>query len=305
MRRAVCVVLVFLAGCPAPDQPGVDGGAAGRLDAGADASPIDAAPGFDTPPPPLCGDIEHTDLPGSHALAIDTAGNVYVEADGVISRKSPDGGLDPWLSLPGGAIEIAIDERDIAFVISGDRIVRVDTRAAVPLAQIVATGVMNSGLAVGDDERVYFVRRDGSTTQIYRTGADGERLVTDALPHVGGLAVDGDALYVSTMFTREVWRVQLDGDGVSAGEEVVATHEGDGAVWGVALDQAGRVYVPGNRENGVIRIDADTGDADSVLVADISTIKVAWGRGHLRCTDLYVSTYEGILVYHADAPGAP
>ncbi len=187
-----------------------------------------------------------------------------------------------------------------------------------------AKTIVASGIA---DQNFVLRRADGSllvsddfTRDIWEVEAKTGRvnLFTDAVESPNGLALsdDGRNLYVAQIFRNfrhgvrpiecdnRVWRIPLRKGRPAGAASVVFKTGGVGCNDGLALDDAGRLYVAANREGRIWRVDPK--DGSSVLVAEQSAASIAFGAGDFDRRAIYVTELRGgrVLKIHVGAKGA-
>lgn len=158
------------------------------------------------------------------------------------------------------------------------------------------------------DPNFVLVRRDGSylvsddaTADIYSVSPDGKvALFTTAVNHPNGLALtdDGSTLFVAQIFTNirpvvmdnALWSMALV-DGKPARDAVLEVRaDPEGAVDGLAMDRAGRVYIAANRAGRIWRYDPDS--REMVLIAEgmPGVASLAFGEGEFDSESIYATT---------------
>ncbi|UCF40958.1 MAG: SMP-30/gluconolactonase/LRE family protein [Gemmatimonadota bacterium] len=184
------------------------------------------------------------------------------------------------------------------------------------------TRVVNGG--IGDPNFVLVLPdrsilvSDDATDEIFRVERSGAmQLFTDAIGHPNGmvLAPDGSILYVAQIFTSlrplviddRLWAIPLE-DGRPAGAPRVIAHLGTGAGNdGLAMDEAGRIYVAANGTGEIWRVDPATGE--TVLIAENlpGVASLAFGQGEFNHQAIYAtSTRTGrVWEVRVGVAGAP
>ena len=150
---------------------------------------------------------------------------------------------------------------------------------------------------------LYFTDSGGSSRQrpvgaVYRATPDGAlRQVDSALAYPNGIALspDGGTLYVAETETGRLLRYPVRPDGSLGRREALATLEGPPGPDGMALDEAGRVYVALWGGGRVVVLEADGRQVAEIATPGRNPTNVAFG-GPQRET-LYLTEAETGAVY--------
>jgi sugar lactone lactonase YvrE len=288
-----------------PDASGGDG----------DARPIDA--GEPDAAPRVCGtDVAPlADIVGTEGLAIADDGTVYYSQSGHVGRWVPGGAgpVDDWVALSGTSTVwgMAITGDGLLYVAtpaaspSAGIIWRIDTTAATPSATMFypSAGRPN-GLTLGPDGGLYY--GDFAGGHVYRLDSSGNRTtVTDTtIQAPNGVLFDDDGtLLVARYQAGDVLRLTLD----AAYSETARGTAGSGAgnPDGLARDDQGRYYVTDNGGGEVLRYDSQFQNPEAILPGVGAAANMAFGRGALACTDLYVTSSAALRRIEAGAEGVP
>jgi len=325
MRHLSSFLLILVAACGGGDDGGATadasgGGGDGAIDApeadgGAviDAPMLDGAAGCGAMAPPLA------DLGGTEGIAIAADGTVYYSQNGAVGRWIPGGAaVDQWVTLAGATTVwgMAFGPAGVLYVGTpggGGRIWSIDTTAATPTA---TTYLMNAGSAngvtVGPDGAVYYSNFNASG-HVYRVAQANTRtqVTTTAINQPNGVLFDADGtLLVATYSNGDIVRLTLTAGAETARATALAGTVGmTGNPDGLARDEQGRLYVTNNSGGRVLRFGAASGGtfgAREELLANVgSAANMAFGRGALACTDLYVTSSGALRRIAAGASGVP
>ncbi len=284
-------------------------------DAPGDAMP-DAAIDGDRPDadPGECGDemLPTSSIVGTEGLAIAADGTLYYSQTEAVGRRRP--GMPPedgFVELPGATTVWGVALRDdTLFVASpsmGGVIYSIDLGATVPEATpLLEDAGGANGLVVGPDGAVYY--SDFSGNQVYRVSDGGDRtaVTTTEIDSPNGLFFESaSALLVLSYSAGQVIRLTLDENAEETGRDPIFTDDST-ALDGIAQDDRGRFYLGDNGEGRLLRWDPATGDTAEVLLPDVeSAANIVFGRGALRCTDVYVASGGSLGRYAADVGGRP
>jgi sugar lactone lactonase YvrE len=291
----------------------VDGGG----DAGDDAGIADAGNDANTPDvfdagPPACGAEQPSvaAVRGTEGLAITPDGTIYYSQSGGIGRILPGMAAEnDWITGLGSTMwGLAYRESDdVLFAASpaagGGTIYRVDTTAAAATAEPFITGAgQPNGLIVADDGSLLFSDFGGGRVM----HAEGEEDPTEVarFSQPNGLFIDDDGTLLALSYgAGVVWRITLNDDWTEMSREMVA--DVDGALDGIGRDDMGRYYLTDNGAGRVLRYDADFGAEEVLLTGVPNAANLAWGRGPLVCTELYVTSGGTMRVLDVGATGRP
>ena len=275
------------------------------------------------PPAARCGRARSnvSGITNADGMAIAADGTIFYTQEaapnGWVGRLTPNGEPESqWLAIPGGSNlwALAIDDaRNRLYISSADghAIHWVSIKAAMPkLENLFANATLRANeLTVTKEGDVYYTETgDG---HVYRVTPDGKQSRVTASPiktatyNPAGLAFGPDgALYVGTSALGPIFRLVLEG-----GVEKERTNWGQYIGWanGLTFDGNGRLYVstfaPNGTEARVVRITNAQGGAIQLLSGNRFG-SMAFGRGALSCSDLYVAAQgSGMQVFFADVPG--
>jgi DNA-binding beta-propeller fold protein YncE len=298
------------------DAPG-GGGDGGDVDgAGGDGGGADATPDGSS----ACGTMMPTlaDLGGTEGIAIAGDGTIYYSQNGAVGRWVPGGqAVDQWVALSGATTVwgMALDGNILYVGTPGaaNRIWRIDTAAATPAATTyyMAAGSPN-GLTVGPDGALYYSSFT-ATGHVYRvTGVDQRtQVTTTAINQPNGLLFDTDGtLLVARYSNGDVYRLTLTAGAETGRITALAGTTGmTGNPDGLARDEMGRLYVTNNSGGRVLRFGAAQngvyGAREELAMSVGSAANMAFGRGALACTDLYVTSSGALRKVAAGATGVP
>jgi sugar lactone lactonase YvrE len=322
--RSVMTGWIALAGavlaCTAPNPAyhadrtsGPDAGEE-EVDAGPDIGPALRVPGDAAAPDvgtssAVCGTARPPldQLVAVDSLAIDGSGNIYFSNDdgtnAWVGKLAPDGTLEKhWLTIPVGPPTrgMAIDDaRGVIYFTTGAGAPELEAAdlGDAPVARMVYRGFTDpNDVAMGFDGDVYV--SDQGDGQIYGiTPATKKRTKITTMP-IGiasmgsgpaGLAFDPDhTLVVGYKGSGQLIRIRMD-KGVESGRSTFGPL--NDWVNALAYDDRGRLYLALfdlNAFRDVVRLDGD--NASPVPIASGGHFSaMAFGRGALDCTDLYVA----------------
>ncbi|HEY0713805.1 MAG TPA: hypothetical protein VGF45_14090, partial [Polyangia bacterium] len=267
------------------------------------------------PTPNRCG-VERPDvsaLTGIDGLTIDADGTIYYNhmLDGweMVGRVRPGGaapepkfvpvvkGATPW----GIAVDSA-RRRLYAASAGSSTIFVIDLKAVVPSATplLTAPPMRPNDLALAANGDVYYT--DQSDSQIYRIDGAGTRHVVTPSPVGNDLAAKPSALafgptgdlFVGAGGWGNILRITLS-NGVEGRRQIFGAFVG----WanGFAFDERGRLYISlydNTMLSDVVRLDP-SGNEEEVLATEGRFSSVAFGRGALPCSDLFVADLSGGL----------
>ncbi|HUQ05412.1 MAG TPA: SMP-30/gluconolactonase/LRE family protein [Kofleriaceae bacterium] len=284
------------------------GGDGGGTDAGGDGASA-------------CGTMMPTlaDLGGTEGIAIAGDGTIYYSQNGAVGRWVPGGqAVDQWVTLSGATTVwgMALDG-DILYVGSpgsGGRIWRIDTAAATPAATTYyMTAGSANGVTVGPDGAVYYSDFN-ATGHVWRVTGVGVRtqVTTTAINQPNGVMFDADGTLLVARYANpsEIYRLTLTA-GAETGR-ITALSNTAGMVGnpdGLARDEMGRLYVTNNSGGRVLRFGAAMngvfGAREELAMSVGSAANMAFGRGALACTDLYVTSSGALRKLAVGATGVP
>ncbi len=317
---ALALALV-LAACGGSD--GTDPDAAGDDGGGDDGAGNDGAQELDAPADGAtgCGSttLPLADLGGTEGIAIADDGTTYYSQSGAVGRWVPGGpAVDQWVTLTGATTVwgLALAPGGILYVgspgNSGGRIWRIDTAAATPTATtyLMSAGGAN-GVTVGPDGAVYY--SDYAGTHVYRVAQANVRtqVTTAPIAQPNGVLFDADGtLLVASYNSGDIHRLTLTAGAETARTVALAGATGmTGNPDGLARDSQGRLYVTDNGGGRVLRFAAATdgtfGAREQLLTGVSSAANMAFGRGTLACSDLYVTSSGALRRIAAGASGVP
>ncbi len=316
------LVLGFVAGaCGGGEGDEVDaagGDDAGGSDGVASDAPIDGSGDAAS----ACGSMSPTlaDLGGTEGIAIAADGTIYYSQNGAVGRWVPGGtAVDQWVTLSGATTVwgMAIGPGGILYVASpgsGGRIWRIDTNEATPAA---TTYMMNAGSAngvtVGPDGAVYYSDFN-ATGHVWRVAAANTRtqVTTTAINQPNGVLFDGDGTLLVARYSTpaDIYRLTLTAGAETGRMTALAGTVGMiGNPDGLARDEQGRLYVTNNSGGRVLRFGAATsgvfGAREELQMSVGAAANMAFGRGALACTDLYVTSSGALRRLAVGATGVP
>jgi hypothetical protein len=303
------------------DDDGADGAeAAAPADApAADMAPADLPPpSADLPPPPAdlpppapagCGSMapDVSAIANLDALTIAKDGTIYFAQAGTpngwVGRLRPGAAAEPrWVSVPEGGMLWGLttdDSRQRLYVASasGHLVHYVSLTAAQPTLQVLTREVDEpDDLVVGPGGEIYFADSDN---HLYRVSPSGSlnRVTTRTFAgnQATGLAFAADGtLLVGTMNTGPLFKLTL-----ASGTELARANLGTfrGFARSLVVDAMGGLLVINQlpaAEAQVVRVGAD-GSGGGVLTTGSNLTALAFGRGALSCTDLYIASKTGPL----------
>jgi hypothetical protein len=164
------------------------------------------------------------------------------------------------------------------------------------------TALPSGGLLISDDTIEEILHTDGATTSVWAS-----------LPSPNGMALAPDAsvLYIATTFVTDppLWRVPVGTDGTPGTAEVVTQFDTGSAPDGVAVSADGAVWVALNLANEIVRVDPQTGAAETFTTSVTTPASLAFGvdggaGGGFDPCSLYVTELYGDTVWRV-ATGTP
>jgi virginiamycin B lyase len=305
---AACAAAALAGGCG--PKRGSDAGAAsdgggGSTDAGGGATDSGgAACGTEAAPVASIG--------GTEGLAIAPDGTVYYSQYRAVGRRLPGAAPeDAWVALAGAdtvwGMALAADGMLYVGSPSTGVLYSIDTTAAVPVAQTLDGAAGNpNGVAMGPDGAVYY--GDFNTGRVYRVTPAGARTEVTAspVPSANGLLFDADGtLLVLDYFDGTIFRLTLDASMQETGRVMAGAASGNAVLDGIARDDLGRYYVTDNGNGALLRFDAAFGAEETLLTGLPAAANVAFGKGALRCTDVYVASSGSLGLFNGDSAGTP
>jgi sugar lactone lactonase YvrE len=301
---------------------GDDGGGGGDDVADIDASNIDSGnpiDGGDDPDAPAsaCGTevAPVAMITGTEGIAIAADGTIYYSQTGGVGRWVPGTNTpeDDWVALAGTSTVwgMAIDDASgmlyVATPGSGGDIWQIDTTAATPAGTVLydSAGSPN-GLTLGPDGAIYYGHFAGAG-QVYRVDTAGNRttVTTSTIAQPNGVLFDDDGTLLVAMYgTGDMVRLTLDPTThMETGRGSIDSNAGNPD--GLARDELGRYYVTDNGGDEVLRYDTAFANPESLLPGVSAAANMAFGRGALACTDLYVTSSGQMRRIDAGAAGVP
>jgi sugar lactone lactonase YvrE len=268
----------------------------------------------DYPCPMTCGAevAPAANITRTEGLAIDMDGVVYYSQSGFLGRRRPGSAREnAWVTLPGATTVwgIACRVDGIAFVGSpsaGGNLFRIDTTAASPVAQVLyaAAGGAN-GVTVGPDGAAYY--SDFSGGHVYRVDDAGMRTQVTAgtIAQPNGLLFDDDGtLLVLAYGAGQIHRLTLDATMSEVSRSLAGTIAGS-RLDGIAKDDAGRYLLTDNGGGRLLRTDGSFGSLEVLVTGVPAAANIAFGKGPLDCTDVYVASSGALGFFESDVSGRP
>ena len=283
--------------------------------AGDDAGAIDAV--SPDAPAAACGTdvVPVAMITGTEGIAIAGDGTVYYSQTGHVGRWVPGTTTpeDDWVQLAGTTTVwgMAIDDAGMLHVATpagsptAGNIWRIDTTAGTPSATMLfpSAGRPN-GLTLGPDGAVYY--GDFAGGHVYRVDSSGNRTTVTAttIASPNGVLFDDDGTLLVAMYgTGDVVRLTLDASHQEIDRDTIDANAGNPD--GLARDDQGRYYVTDNGGGEVLRYDTDFANPEPLLDNVNAAANMAFGRGALACTDLYVTSSGAMRRIDAGAAGVP
>jgi len=307
MTRAfwVCAAVAVLVGACGP-KAGTDAGG-GATDAGGGTDGgggTDAAPACGTEVAPTAS------INGTEGLAIAPDGTIYYSQSQAVGRRVPGGATeDGWVALAGAGTVwgMALSPAGVLYVGSPDTgiLYAIDTTAAAPAAMTLdgAAGAPN-GVTMGPDDAVYYGDFGGG--RIYRVTAAGAKteVTASTIPQVNGLLFDADGTLLALAYgSGAINRLTLDATMHETGRVMAGSIGGNPD--GIARDDMGRYYVTDNSAGQLLRMDASFGAEETLLSGLPAAANIAFGKGALRCTDVYIASGGDLGLFNGDSSGTP
>jgi hypothetical protein len=254
-------------------------------------------------------------ITGTEGIAIAADGTIYYSQTGGVGRWVPGTNTpeDDWVTLAGTSTVwgMAIDDATgilyVATPGSGGDIWEIDTGAATPAGtELYPSAGSPNGLTLGPDGAIYYGHFAGSG-QVYRVDTAGNRttVTTSTIASPNGVLFDDDGTLLVAMYgTGDMVRLTLDPTThVETGRATIDANSGNPD--GLARDVEGRYYVTDNGGGEVLRYDAAFANPESLLPGVSAAANMAFGRGALACTDLYVTSSGAMRRIDAGAAGVP
>lgn len=255
---------------------------------------------------------------GSEGAAFGPDGMLYVTGDDALWRFDATGAREHVVDLP-YPLGVAPVADGLVVAGKGPSNVVADIDGAVWHVSLDGTvtpwttGIASPNFVAMAPDGAALVS-DDFDRRVFRVTAAGD--VSEAIldvPSPNGMAwsPDGTQFYVvSTFSVGEVWRYDVDADGLPV--EASAVQVGDlglGATAdGVAMGADGALYVAANLRGEILRVDPETGEVVKVAegVATAASLAFGAGEGFDPCS-LYATSLFGTSVYRVvvGAEGAP
>ncbi len=316
------VAALAIGGCGGGDEPAVDpDAAAATVDAAdlVDAGDLDGAP--DAGGGCATQVLPTAQITGTEGLAIAVDGTTYFSKSGAVGRWRPGQAApeNAWVTLPGTTTVwgMALGPGGILYVATPANtgtIWRIDTSDATPTATVYFAGANSpNGLIVGPDGAVYYTSfvAAGHVHRVARANVR-TTVTTTAIAQPNGLLFEADgSLLVASYGNGTVYRLMLDGNQVELGamRMTVADRGTDdtGSPDGLARDVQGRYYLTDNAGRKVLRFGAGPrfGAREELLTGVGGAANMAFARGALGCTDLYVTSSGPLRRITVDVTGVP
>lgn len=266
-------------------------------------------------------DGECESIVGAEGIAVARPGTIYYSQPGGVGRQEYGGCPDDrWLLIDGAdAVSgLAVREDGILFVGSptAAAIFRVATPSDAPVAEVeLADAGSPAGLAIGLDGALYYT--DDQANTVSRV-VDGQVThfdeISDEVPR--GLVFTTDdsgipfPIVVSGSGTIAMLRFETTHPpSLVTAHRTLATATGD--LWGVGLDQLGRLYVTDRATDRLVRFAPVPMEGWGELSGEEELLEVA-GPGYLafgkdpgQDGDLYAASSVALAVFHGDSTGAP
>lgn len=313
MRATWILAIGLAAGCGGDDDGGATPDAPAAIDASGDdpdaPAPDGGADGCGTETPPLAM------IADTEGIAIADDGTIYYSQSGHVGRWVPGAAApeDDWVALAGTStvwgMALAGDTLYVATPAStptAGNIWSIDTTAATPSATMLYPNAGRpNGLTIGPDGAVYYGHFVGSG-HVYRLTPAGERtqVTTDPIASPNGVLFDDDGTLLVALYNAgEIWRITLDAEHQESARARVGV--GAGNPDGIARDADGRYYVTDNGGGDVLRYDATFANPEPIAENVAAAANMAFGRGALPCTDLYVTSATALRRIEAGVTGTP
>jgi uncharacterized protein (TIGR03437 family) len=210
-------------------------------------------------------------LGGPHAVAVDSAGNLYIGDTGAV-REVANGVINTVFGL----FQIGITGPAVATDSAGDLFISnvltlgglTELSPSGKATQVVASVRCNTAIAIDHAGNVYCASGSG-VEKISASGSTGFVYIGGLSSLVGGLALDASGtLYVSDSILQQVYKLDASGKatvvagngaggsiGSYSGDGGPATQAGLAAPAGIAFDQAGNLYIADSLNNRIRRVD--------------------------------------------------
>lgn len=257
-------------------------------------------------------------ITGTEGVAIAADGTIYYSQTGGVGRWVPGTTTpeDDWVSLAGTSTVwgMAIDDATGMLYVAtpgatatAGIIWRIDTTAATPAgSELYQSAGTPNGLTLGPDGAIYY-GHFAASGQVYRVDTAGNRttVTTSTIASPNGVLFDGDGTLLVAMYgTGDMVRLSLDPTThVETGRVTIDANSGNPD--GLARDVQGRYYVTDNGDDEVLRYDTTFANPQSLGTGVGAAANMAFGRGALACTDLYVTSSGAMRRIDAGAAGVP
>jgi sugar lactone lactonase YvrE len=243
-------------------------------------------------------------------IAFNGEGRLYVAGDAALWHVDREGTVTKVAEMYSNLGLAPIGERDILMADFGpknrfDHGPNADGIVWRVSPEGDASRLLDGGLG---DPNFLLVLEDGSllvsddaTDEILAVQPDGtSRLFTDGISHPNGLALSptGTTLYVAQIFeslrptvtSGKLWAVPLDGGRLAGAPQLVIDFGREAAIDGLAIDDAGRIYVAANLAGQVWRVDPASGAAVLVAEGMPGAASIAFGAGSFDAESIYVTS---------------
>jgi hypothetical protein len=258
-------------------------------DAPVDASTIDAAVACPGARPVVAT------IGGAWGVAIADDGTIFATQPGAIARLAPGAGAPElaWATLPGAPTVRGLALGRTALYAGaeggGGAIFAITATTPPTVTTVLANAGAPRGLAVAGDESIYYA--DPVDRAVYRVAGGTRTTVTSQpLPAASGVFLrDASHLVVTRADSGVIVELTLDATGRETARATRATVPGAGFV-AVTRDRGGRWLLSDGITGRVDLLGADFAAPSAIAINLAAPAGLAFGRGPLRCTDLYVAT---------------